>query len=55
MRIEVQESQASTAERPLWIWRLWLNGRLVQGFSPIEKEAKHQADLAQHPTQGHRR
>ncbi len=52
MRIEVQEAQTSTSERPLWVWRVWLNGRLSQGFSPSEKDAKHQAALAQHPVHG---
>ena len=52
MRIEVQEAQTSTSERPLWVWRVWLNGRLAQGFSPSEKDAKQQANLAQHPVHG---
>jgi hypothetical protein len=54
MRIEVQEAQASTAERPLWVWRVWCNGRAIsEGFSPSEKEANHQAKLAQYPSPGH--
>jgi hypothetical protein len=52
MRIEVQESQASTPERPLWVWRVWRDGRLTQGFSSSEKDAKREADLAQHPSHG---
>jgi hypothetical protein len=54
MRIDIHEAEASTSERPLWIWRIWRTGRLTQGFSPSEKEAKHQADLAQHPGHGWR-
>lgn len=49
MRIEVHEAEASTSERPLWVWRVWLEGRLTQGFGPSEKDARHQADLAQFP------
>ena len=49
MRIEVHESEASTSERPLWVWRVWHTGRLTQGFGHSEKDAKRQADLAQFP------
>jgi hypothetical protein len=55
MRIDVHEAEASTSERPLWIWRVWRTGRLTQGFSPSETEAKHQADLAQHANPARRR
>jgi len=49
MRIEVHEAEASTSERPLWVWRVWYTGRLMQGFGPSEKDARRQADLAQFP------
>ena len=49
MRVEVHESEASTAERPLWVWRVWHTGRVIQGFGQSEKDAKRQADLAQFP------
>ncbi len=48
MKIEVREAEASKPERPLWVWRVWSNGRLTQGFSPSEEDAKQQANLAQH-------
>ena len=47
MRIEVHEAQSSTSERPLWLWRVWCNGRMSQGFSPNEKDANTQAKLEQ--------
>jgi len=50
MRVEVREAEASTLERPLWVWRVWRDGRLTQGFSASEKDAKQQANLAQHPS-----
>jgi hypothetical protein len=53
MKIEIREAEASTSERPLWIWRVWRDGRLTQGFSQSEKEARQQADLSQH--HGHSR
>jgi hypothetical protein len=34
---------------------VWRTGRLTQGFSPSETEAKHQADLAQHANPARRR
>jgi hypothetical protein len=52
MRIEVYESSASTAKRPLWVWRVWRDGRLSQGFSLSEKDAQREADLVQHPSHG---
>lgn len=55
MRIEVQESGASTSERPLWVWRVWCDGRLTQGFSSSEEDARRQADLVQRPSHGRRR
>jgi hypothetical protein len=55
MRIEVQEATTSTSERPLWVWRVWRDGRLTQGFGPTEKDAKRQAELAQHATHTRRR
>jgi hypothetical protein len=55
MRIEVREAEASTPKRPLWIWRVWRDGRLTQGFGPSEDDAKRQADLAQHAGHGLRR
>jgi hypothetical protein len=45
MRMEVHEAQSSTSERPLWLWRVWCNGRMSQGFCPSEKEASTQAKL----------
>ena len=47
MRIEVREAGTSTAEKPLWLWRVWCNGRMAQGFSPTEKEANAQAKREQ--------
>jgi hypothetical protein len=47
MRIEIRESESSTSERPLWLWRVWCNGRMSQGFSPTEKDADTQAKLEQ--------
>jgi hypothetical protein len=56
MKIEVQEAQASTPERPLWVWRVWSGGRaMYEGFSPNERDANRQAQLAQHPGTGHSR
>lgn len=52
MKIEVIEAQASTSERPLWVWRVWRDGRLIQGFSPSEKDARTQAGLAEHSREG---
>ena len=52
MKIEVVEAQASTSERPLWVWRVWRDGRLTQGFSPSEKDARSQAGLAEHSREG---
>jgi hypothetical protein len=48
MKVDIHEAEASTSERPLWIWRVWHAGRLTQGFSKSEKDAKRQADLMQH-------
>jgi hypothetical protein len=48
LRIQIQEAEASTLETPLWVWRVWQNGRLTQGFCKSEADAKHQADLAEH-------
>jgi hypothetical protein len=54
MKIEVKEAQASTPESPLWVWRVWRGGRAIyDGFSPNERDANHQAQLAQHPGEGH--
>jgi hypothetical protein len=47
MRIEIRQAETSTTERPLWVWRVWCNGRLAQGFSPTEVEANSQAKLEQ--------
>jgi len=47
MRIDIHEAETSTPACPLWIWRVWYNGRLSQGFSPSEKEADTQAKLEQ--------
>ena len=52
MKVQIQEAQASTPERPLWVWRVWRDGRLTAGFSPSEKEARIQAGLAEHSDQG---
>jgi dsRNA-specific ribonuclease len=49
MRIEVKESETSTSKRPLWVWRVWCNGRLTQGFGRSEEDAKQQAELSQYP------
>jgi hypothetical protein len=54
MKIEVQEAQASTPERPLWVWRVWWGGRAIsEGFSPNERDANNQAKLVQYPGQGY--
>ena len=45
MRIEIREAESSTSERPLWLWRVWCNGRMSQGFSPTERDASNQAKL----------
>jgi hypothetical protein len=52
MKIEVVEAQTSTPERTLWVWRVWRDGRLTQGFSPSEKDARIQAGLAERSDQG---
>jgi hypothetical protein len=47
MRIEVREANASTPERPLWLWNVFLgNLQVDRGFSSSEKEARQQAQLA---------
>jgi hypothetical protein len=54
MKIEVQEAQASTSERPLWVWRVWCYGRAIsEGFSPSEEDANKQAKLVEYPGQGY--
>ena len=45
MRIEIRETATSTSERPLWLWRIWCNGRMSQGFCPSQQEADAQAKL----------
>ncbi len=47
MRIEIHEAKTSTSKRPLWLWRVWSNGRMSQGFCPSEKEANTQAQQEQ--------
>ncbi len=47
MRIEIREAETSTSERPLWLWRVWSNGRMSQGFCPSEKDANIQAKQEQ--------
>ena len=47
MRIEIREAETSTSERPLWVWWVWCNGRMSQGFSPTEKDATAQAKVEQ--------
>jgi hypothetical protein len=47
MRIEVREANASTQERPLWVWSVYWGSRVLgRGFCPSEKEASEQAKLA---------
>lgn len=47
MRIEVKEANTSTPDRPLWIWNVFWGSRVIgRGFSPSEKEAVKQAELA---------
>jgi hypothetical protein len=48
MKVQVSEASTSTSEQPLWVWRVWLKGRLQQGFCATEKDARQQADLAQY-------
>ena len=48
MKVQVSEASTSTSERPLWVWRVWVKGRLQQGFCATEMDARHQADLAQY-------
>jgi hypothetical protein len=48
MRVEIHEAEASTPARPLWLWRIWCNGRVSQGFCPSEKEANNEAKMEQH-------
>jgi hypothetical protein len=47
MRIEIREAESSTSERPLWLWRVWCNGRMSQGFCPTESDATAQVKLEQ--------
>ena len=47
MRLRFRQAETSTSERPLWLWRVWSNGRMSQGFSPNEKDATAQAKLEQ--------
>jgi hypothetical protein len=44
---------AWVSSRSLWVWRVWRDGRLSQGFSPSEKDAQSQANLAQRPSHDH--
>ena len=47
MRIEVREANASSPERPLWVWTVYWGNRIIgRGFCPSEKEASEQAKLA---------
>ena len=47
MHIEIREANASTPERPLWIWNVyWGNRMLGRGFCSSEKEATKQAEMA---------
>jgi hypothetical protein len=47
MRIDVREANASTPERPLWVWNVYWGSRVVgRGFCSTEKEASEQAKLA---------
>jgi hypothetical protein len=47
VRIEIREAGTSTAKKPLWLWRVWSNGRMSQGFSATEQEADFQAKQEQ--------
>jgi len=47
MRIEIHEAETSTSDKPLWLWRVWCNGRMSQGFCPTEKDATIQAKKEQ--------
>lgn len=47
MYIEIREANASTPERPLWVWNVyWGNQVLGHGFCSSEQEASKQAKLA---------
>jgi hypothetical protein len=50
MKIQILEAMTSTPKRPLWIWRVWRDGRLTQGFSTSRKDAQLQAEFAQLPS-----
>jgi hypothetical protein len=52
MKVQIQEAGTSTPKRPLWVWRVWRDGRLTQGFSPSYEDAQVQAELAQLGTPG---
>jgi hypothetical protein len=47
MRIEVREANASTPERPLWVWNVYWGSRMLGGgLCSSQKEATKQAKLA---------
>ncbi len=52
MRMEIHEAETSTPKKPLWVWRIWCNGRMSQGFSPTQEEATKQLNL-EHSRLGH--
>jgi hypothetical protein len=47
MRVDIHEAETSTPTRPLWVWRIFCNGRISQGFCASQKEAGKQAELEQ--------
>ncbi len=53
MRIEIKPSARSTAEAPLWSWRIWDGGRsLAFGVAASREEASEQAEREMQKHQG---
>jgi len=47
MKTQVEESDKSTPEAPLWWWRVWCDGREVAvGFCPSQEEARQEVERA---------
>ncbi len=48
MKIIIRESEKSTPEAPLWVWRIFSGGNREIGFgiSPSEEEARERAERA---------
>lgn len=47
MKWEIRESGNSTPERPLWVWRVWHDGREVNmGFCSSREEAERAVEAS---------